>query len=242
MYSNKFISSIVLCSLFLLISCYKESDYIYSSDDILKELTVDIPLNSIAADGNSILTISYEFPVESDPEQTQLLITTDNGTFVESDNDTLETNFILLNEQKDKKVLNATLKASTSPGTVTIRTKLLNYEDIRTVNFNEAPTTKIGLNSSPFFFKNDTIQEIALSASVGSATGIASKGKNVTFNVAPNVGFFQSNSASSGSNGLANTSYIFTDTSYVGTLKFTAKTLNTNGDTLVSISELRVLD
>lgn len=241
--ANKKISLFLIIAIVILQGCYDESDYVYSAEEILEDLEVNIaePMK-IPADGSSKLIINYSFPADADAELTNLLIITSNGTFVESEDDTLKTNFLLLDKTKERRVLQATLKASTTAGIATIRTKLLNYEDVREVMFTEATTTAISLEASPFYFKKDTLQIINISASVNSIKGKASSGRKVLFEVNPNVGFFQSNSASSGANGTANAVYIFTDTSFSGDLTFTAKTTNAVGDTLTTSTEIKVLE
>ena len=89
---NKLILSGIL--LILLFGCYNEDDYNYSSAEILENLTLTFEKDSIPADGNSTVKLTYAFPVEVDESLASLQLVTSKGKFMESGNDSLKINFL----------------------------------------------------------------------------------------------------------------------------------------------------
>jgi hypothetical protein len=215
--------------------CYDEEDYDLTSTEAFNKMTVDISSDSIPADGNSKVTFSFKFPSNADSELTVLRFITTNGTFLESKNDTLNVNYLetanFSEGEEDRKEAVATLVASTTPGESKVTVRVLNYEKDYTIIFNEASPTAVSLSSSTDYIKNDTIQEIDLTALVNSTAGVASQGTAVKLSFSPQTsGFFKNYEETkhiitlkSNSLGKVQPTFVFSDISYKGDITFTAK-------------------
>ncbi|NOQ75101.1 MAG: hypothetical protein GQ574_24015 [Crocinitomix sp.] len=239
---NKSYSLIAMAILLSLYSCYKESNYHNNSSEIFESLTVEIDSSSLSADGESSTKITYKFPAISDPDLTKLLVITSNGKFKESDNDSINVSFSKLDESKEFRFSEITLIASGDTARSIIRTEIMEYFKNETVLFREIAAKSILLTPSKFYVKNDSMDEFSLEVKLLSETGIASIGKNVIINAVPSVGVFKSQSELSNATGEVSFTYLFTDTSYAGTILFTAKTVDVDGDTLVSSAGVEVIE
>ncbi|MEK6477110.1 hypothetical protein WJR50_06235 [Catalinimonas sp. 4WD22] len=211
--------------IFTATSCYDEDIYDMVSKEIFTEEFVKITPDtmSVYADGNSKLTFTFTFSSEADSVLTSLRLIASRGTFLESQNDTLNTNFSTL---EDSKTAIANL-VSTSTGNSTVRVEVQNTFKEYRVNFDTAKANRVSLTSNAFYIQNDTITEINLTATVGSDNGVASQGTPVYFSCnQADVGFFKSEKAESNVQGNAQTTFVFTDLTYEGDIEFTAKAIN----------------
>lgn len=245
MYLSNIIKRTSLCLLvgiFVFTSCYKESDYLYSADEIFENLCIEISKDRILADGKSSSVITYRIPENADTTLTRLLLAATNGTFLESGDTMLVTNFSKLDLSKTHRLVETTLIASTKPSISIISSSLLNYTRKDTIVFQIAFPDSISLISVPYYIKNNDIKEINIIATVLTDTGIASKGRLILYSVSPPAGFLQSQYSLSDAFGKSIVQYVFTDTSFVGNITFMAKTINASGDTLESTCLLRVID
>ncbi len=225
----KTIIHVLLIVVLITTSCYDEEDYDLTSIEAFSKITVDRSENTIPADGNSNVTFTFKFPTDGDSNLTALRLIASNGTFLESKNDTLNVNFIetanTIKGEEDRKEAVATLVASTTPGESNVNVRVLNYEKDYTITFKEALPTSVSLSTNVDYIKNDTIKEINLIGRIRSSSGVASQGTTAYFfsNPPNSVGFLKNTEAESNSQGTVQTTFVFTDTSYKGDIKFTLK-------------------
>lgn len=243
LYKNKSkITASIIILLIIIPGCYEESDYYFSSQEILDKLKIEISEKSILADGNSTSKFTFRFPLNSDINLTGLRLITTSGSFLESKDDTLETNFSRLDNAETYRYVEATLVASTTVTDCIVRTQLLNYERKDTVHFTLAEPTKVIFSSDQFYAKNDTIRQFNLIANVASGTGVASRGTTVSFSFDPEVGFLNKSSVSTDTQGKAQAIFVFTDTTYIGDLRFTVATNNTEGISFTDMGIIKIIE
>ncbi|EPR71782.1 hypothetical protein [Cyclobacterium qasimii] len=237
---SKYLAGITI--LLIILGCYEESDYYYSSQEIVNKLKIEISDKFILADGKKTSKFTYRFPLNSDTNLTGLRLITSSGSFQESKNDTLDTNFTRLDDAENYRYIEATLVASTTVTDCIVRTQLLNYERQDTVHFTKAEPTKIKYSSNNFYAKNDTINQFNIIANVSSGTGIASTGTPVSFSFDPDVGFLNHFSIPTDTQGKAEAIFVFTDTTYTGDLQFTVETNNTEGDSFTDMGIIKIIE
>lgn len=237
---NKVISIGII--LILLLGCYKEEDYNYSSLEIFENLTVKFDKDSIPADGSSSVKIMYAFPIEADVSLTTLQLVASEGKFFESNNDTLMVNFVTLDSSKEKRIKELTLVSSTKVGESVISTTVLNNVKKDTIRFHRAYPISISLESQTFFIKNDMLDTFFFEASLKSENGIASTGQNVFFESPLQHGIQNKAFNSIGPLGQTKFQYVFTDTSFVGNLLFRVIAINQGGDTITASKTIQVID
>lgn len=243
MYSNKLY--LLLITAFLVAGCYKESDYNYSASDVFENIEMDISNKSLLADGKSSTEVTYRFPSETDVSLTKLKLTLSSGTFSETGTKELFTSFSKLDESETYRYENVKIISSTVAGHCVLTTELNDYKQRDTLNFTKAFPEKILASIDPFYIKTGSVQEINITVSLDAKdNGVASKGHKVMLKSTnpAGLGFFNTSDTTSREDGKARFKYVFTDSSYVGEIKFTAVTINDTGDSLTVEKRLQVLD
>jgi hypothetical protein len=238
----------IILSVILLSGCYKEADYDYSAADMFASMTLELTEDTLFADGTASSTLRYAFPLESDTLLTRLNLSCSNCTFAASDTTEMTTNATTLTTGKDMRYLEVKVVASTKATQGVITTELLQYKRQDTVVYNKAyPVEIASFGTSPFYIQNDTVAEVQLQASLGSAGGTASKGHPITLSIlssssSPVPGFLKSTEVTSDANGNATTVFVFSDVSFTGIVEFKAETLDEASNTLTSTYVLQVID
>ncbi|MEO9533224.1 MAG: hypothetical protein ABJG68_09820 [Crocinitomicaceae bacterium] len=223
-------------------ACYKADDYLYNVDEIMSNLSVEMNDSTLSANGVDSKVITFKFPYNADDQLTDLLVIASNGTFKESDNDSIKVNFTKLDATEKYKYSEVTFVSTASVSDCILRIEVLNHFMNDTIRFENARPVSIDVSSDIYFLKNDTISEMTLGTTVLSTNGVASSGQKIVLSVNENVGFFNTNLVTSGSSGGANFKYVFTDTSFVGPLTFTAKTTTVNNDTISGSKTINIID
>jgi len=245
MYLNSKIISVVLAMTLLLAGCYKESDYYYSQEQIFDKLIVKVSDDGVYADGNSRITFTYKVPVEADTSLTKMLVKTTNGKFLKSDTSFLLTNFLKIDPSDTLRYAEVILISSTIPDkSVNVTATLLNYEINRTVVFDKAKPISIKLSLDPFYVKSDTSSEVnvLIRATLASEKGIASKGTTVGIGYSPEYGIIDRYITSSNIGGVAEFHFVYTGTTDVEDIVFTAWTWINDTDSILASSILQVID
>ncbi len=217
-----------LALVLLATGCYDETDYDHASADVFNALQVSTSVDSLPADGASEVTVTYQLPIVVDTSLTTITLTCSNGTFQSSGTNELVTNVSKLTDSHDYRFTDVTIIASGVAKPCVVTASISVYERKDTIKFYKAEATAISLQALPFYIRNDTVNEIKLIASLRSLNGIASKGHPVSFTFPTAQGFPQLSQVNSDAVGNATTTFVFTDTTFVGPLNFSASIPGTN--------------
>lgn len=228
--------ALIVLSGLILNGCYQEYDYLYTADDIFKDVTVTFSPDSIPADLDTSLIMTIKMPITSDTSLTKFNLKCSNGTFVESDSDKLSTNLSQVSGDQENRYIEVEIKASNLADSNHVTIELAGYE--KTVSYlltNSAPS-RVQLSSSVYYVGNDSLSEIPLSAIVKSTTGNASKGPKVSFSVGstqPASFFFSSEPVSLNAESVAaNTLVLQSDTTFTGEVQVVASVSPSITDTI----------
>lgn len=223
-------------------SCYKKESYNYSASEFFDQMTIEGDTTSALLSNNtSERLLKFQFPIETDPSLTKLLIVTSNGKFKESDDDSLNLDFVMLSDDENYRVSEATLIASNKSTDYEVKVYLQNYVREFTIPSETAEVDSVSLSSSVFYISNDTTTTIDLEATLTNGSGLASTGESVTFS-APSFGILSSQFGTSNSEGKSKVQFVFTDTSFIGQMVFSASIVNPQGQTVTTTQSVEVLD
>jgi hypothetical protein len=234
-------SAITLFLVALFAGCYREDDYIYTADEIFEHLEVDFAPDSIPADLSSTTVLTIKMPETTDTNLTKFNLKCSSCTFTDTDTDKEATNLSYVSGDENHRYVEVRTRASNSVGTATVTIELAGYEKRETFRLYEAEPTELVLSSPLDYVRNDTINEISLSALLKSATGLASKGVKVGFNVSfnppyngGNAFFFEEDSVGINASSVAGNIFLFqVDDTYQGDITLRAAVNTFIKDSLV---------
>lgn len=243
------LSNLIKVSLLLLCTaCYKESDYTLSEQEKINE--VNCIINIVPADTNLLANGSDNTDVRISLESKyyssikSLLVTTSGGTFNDLEKDSIILESFKLDGVRKCMYADVKLNSSTTKSDevkLVVSVQGLEKEN-NSIKFKEVPIELLGaVQVEPFYISKDSIQEVIIRVTTYSEEDkLASNDKDVWFEVDPVHGVLKNTKVITDDQSVASTTFVFNNIGSTTPIIFTAKALNSKGDTISSTGMLRV--